>query len=277
MSGQGGGASEIGNRIKEHRFMFALERAARTATLTLCSPPNNELSVVDLRQLRSLLEDLQWERQLMALVITGEGGRYFSAGADLQGASRLKDAAYIAQNASAFTEAFQALQAFPVLTIAAINGLALGGGLELALACDLRVADENAILALPEARLGMTPCGGGTLNLPWLVGPAWAKRMILCGEYVKAAKAKEIGLVDEVCAPGEAVVRANAFARQAALQSPDASRVCKSLIDATKHGFSRGDWDQQRLAFVEIMECSNAKEGVDSFFERREPHWSYEP
>ena len=118
-----------------------------------------------------------------------------------------------------FGEAFEALSAFRGVSIAAVNGYAMGGGLECALACDIRIAEEQAQMALPEAGVGLLPCAGGTQNLPWLVGEGWAKRMILCGERIDARTAERIGLVEEVVAKGQALDAALKLA-----EKPRASR-----------------------------------------------------
>ena len=107
-----------------------------------------------------------------------------------------------------FGEGFECLADFRGVSIAAINGFAMGGGLEVALACDIRIAEEQAQMALPEAKVGLLPCAGGTQNLLNLVSMAWAKRLILCGERIKAAKALEIGLVEELVPQGGALEKA---------------------------------------------------------------------
>ena len=127
-----------------------------------------------------------------------------------------------------FGDAFEALTNFRGVSIAAINGYAMGGGLEVALACDIRIAEEQAQMALPEAKVGLLPCAGGTQNLAWLVGEGWAKRMILCGERLKADKAREIGLVEEVVGAGESLAAAMKLANQVGEQSPVAELHVKA-------------------------------------------------
>jgi enoyl-CoA hydratase/carnithine racemase len=120
------------------------------------------------------------DREIYSLVVTGDGEKFFSAGADLKLFAG-GDKATAREMARHFGEAFEALAGFRGLTIAAINGYAMGGGLECALACDLRIAEEHAQMALPEAGVGLLPCAGGTQWLSWLVGEGSAKRMVLCG------------------------------------------------------------------------------------------------
>ena len=150
--------------------------------------------------------------------------------------------------AQRFGEAFAALTAFRGVSIAAVNGYAMGGGLECAMACDIRIAEEHAQMALPEASVGLLPCAGGTQNLPWLVGEGWAKRMILCGERVTAAKALEIGLVEEVVPTGNGLEAALKLAEGACKQSPSSIARCKQLVMSARDGRSHSDgWRMERL------------------------------
>ena len=156
---------------------LVVERHDHVVQITLDNPPAHTWTLASLGALRELVADLNADDQVYALVITGGGAKFFSAGADLKlFADGDKDMAF--NMAAAFGEAFEALSAFRGVSIAAINGYAMGGGLECALACDIRIAEEHAQMALPEASVGLLPCAGGTQILPWLVGEGWAKRMI---------------------------------------------------------------------------------------------------
>ncbi|HBK46511.1 MAG TPA: enoyl-CoA hydratase, partial [Xanthomonadaceae bacterium] len=201
---------------REHTGL-KVERDGHVAIVTLDNPPAHTWTVHSLAALRDLVKALDADRGIYALVITGGGEKFFSAGADLkQFASG--DRAAAREAARRFGEAFEALSAFRGVSIAAINGYAMGGGLECALACDLRIVEEHAQLALPEASVGLLPCAGGTQNLPRLVGEGWAKRMILLGERVDADTAVRIGLAEEKVGKGEARARALAWAQQAGRQ-----------------------------------------------------------
>jgi enoyl-CoA hydratase/carnithine racemase len=175
--------------------------------------------------------------------------------------------------AERFGAAFEALSAFRGVTIAAINGYAMGGGLECALACDLRIMEPQAQLALPEAGVGLLPCGGGTQNLAWLVGEGWAKRMILCGERVGAETAEHIGLVEQVVAEGEARAAALALAERVGAQSPPAVAACKALIQRARTGSIAGAYAPERAAFVDLFDTQDQREGVNAFLEKRAPEW----
>jgi enoyl-CoA hydratase/carnithine racemase len=173
-----------------------------------------------------------------------------------------------------FGDAFATLTAFRGVSIAAINGYAMGGGLECAMACDIRIAEAHAQMALPEASVGLLPCAGGTQNLPWLVGEGWAKRMILCGERVDAETALRIGLVEEVVPSGEGLAKALALAEGACRQSPSAVARCKTLVMSARDGRSHSDgWRMERELFVELFSTEDQKEGVNAFLEKRSPQW----
>jgi enoyl-CoA hydratase/carnithine racemase len=172
-----------------------------------------------------------------------------------------------------FGEAFEALAAFPGLSIAAINGYAMGGGLECALACDLRVAEEHAVMGLPEASVGLLPCGGGTQWLAWTVGESWARRMVLLGERVDAATGQRIGLVDYVVPSGQGLARALELAEAVAKQSPSAVRACKRLIHGARTMSPQQALVAEREAFVELFDTEDQREGVAAFLGKRAPHW----
>lgn len=250
-----------------------VEADGHVAIVTLSNPPANTWTVHSLSALRDLVAALNADREIYALVITGEGEKFFSAGADLkQFASG--DKAGAREAARRFGEAFEALAAFRGVSIAAINGYAMGGGLECALACDLRIAEEQAQLALPEAAVGLLPCAGGTQALPRLVGEGWAKRMILLGERVDAATAQRIGLVEEVVAKGEARARALAWAQKAGKQSPTSVAACKTLVHATRSGSFASALVAEREAFVDLFDTADQAEGVNAFLAKRAPQWS---
>ncbi|WP_210396929.1 enoyl-CoA hydratase [Motiliproteus sediminis] len=249
-----------------------LEKRGHVALLTMNNPPANTWTEASLKELKSTVADLNEDRDVYALVITGQGEKFFSAGADL---NLFADGDFgVARNMSRyFGEAFEALSQFRGVSIAAINGFAMGGGLEVALACDLRVAEEQAQMALPEAKVGLLPCAGGTQNLLNLTSMAWAKRLILCGERVKADKALEIGLVEEVVPQGGALDRALALAAQVAEQSPSSVAACKTLIQLNHQRNNAQTLPAERELFVDLFHTEDQKEGVNAFLEKRKPEW----
>ena len=147
------------------------------------------------------------------------------------------------------------------------------GGLECAMACDIRIAESHAMMALPEAAVGLLPCGGGTQNLAWLVGEGWAKKMILCGERVDAETALRIGLVQEVVEKGTAVERAMELAGQVSKQSPTSVTACKHLIQAARSGNITHAYEAERNDFVHLFDSEDQSEGVQAFLEKRPPQW----
>ena len=251
---------------------LTLEIDGHVAVVTLSNAPANAWTRDSLVALRNLVRDLDANRDIYALVITGEGEKFFSAGADLKQFAD-GDKAVAREAARRFGEAFEALTAFRGVSIAAINGYAMGGGLECTLACDLRIAEEQAQLALPEAGVGLLPCAGGTQNLARLVGEGWAKRMILLGERVDAATALRIGLVEEVVPKGESRARAIAWAGQAGKQSPTSVAACKRLVQATRTQSHATALVSEREAFVDLFDSQDQKEGVLAFLEKRTPTW----
>jgi enoyl-CoA hydratase/carnithine racemase len=249
-----------------------LEKRGHTAILTLHNPPAHTWTADSLKALTQLVRDLDADREVYALVITGDGAKFFSAGADLKVFAD-GDKANARSMARLFGAAFEALSAFRGVSIAAINGYAMGGGLECALACDIRIAEEHAQMALPEATVGLLPCAGGTQNLPWLVGEGWAKRMILCGERIDAATARNIGLVEEVVATGSALEAALKLAERVAKQSPTSVSACKTLIQGARSSPLKQLLPIERELFVDLFDTADQKEGVTAFLQKRSPEW----
>jgi enoyl-CoA hydratase/carnithine racemase len=158
--------------------------------------------------------------------------------------------------------------------IAAINGYAMGGGLECCLACDMRIAESHAQMALPEPAVGLLPAGCGTQNLPGLVGEGWAKRMILTNERVDAATALRIGLVQEVVPKGKALESATALADRVGTLSPRAVEYCKALIHNARNGIPRrAGLALERERFMDLFDHSDQAEGVAAFLGKRKAEW----
>ncbi len=251
-----------------------LELQGHAAIATLDNPPAHTWTRQSLAALTQLVRDLNAHDEVYSLVITGQGEKFFSAGADLKLFAE-GDKAVAREMARRFGEAFEALAGFRGVSIAAINGYAMGGGLECALACDLRVAEEHSVMALPEAAVGLLPCAGGTQWLPWLVGEGWAKRMILCGERVDAATALRIGLVEEVTPRGSALARALELARGVARQSPGSVAACKRLIHRARTQSPVATLVAEREAFVDLFDTQDQREGVTAFLVKRAPVWRH--
>ncbi|MBN3494131.1 enoyl-CoA hydratase [Vibrio neptunius] len=242
------------------------------AIVTMNNPPANTWTAQSLAQLKQLVLDLNDDKDVYALVITGQGEKFFSAGADLKVFAD-GDKSVAVDMSRLFGEAFETLSAFRGVSIAAINGYAMGGGLEVALACDIRIAEEQAVMALPEAKVGLLPCAGGTQNLTALVGEGWAKRVILCGEQLDAAKALNIKLVEEVVSKGNALDAAISLAEMVANQSPSSVTACKSLIQNTRTSPLAHGLMKERELFIQLFDTQDQTEGVNAFLEKRQPQW----
>ncbi|PAJ73973.1 enoyl-CoA hydratase [Pseudoalteromonas sp. NBT06-2] len=249
-----------------------LEKQDHIAILTMSNPPANTWTRDTLVALKELVLELNSDKNIYSLVITGEGEKFFSAGADLN-VFASGDKGVAAEMSFVFGQAFETLSDFRGVSIAAINGFAMGGGLEVALACDIRILEQQAQVALPEAKVGLLPCAGGTQNLATLVGEGWAKRMILCGERLKADKALQIGLVEEVVETGTSLQHALVLAKKVEDQSPVAVSACKTLIQQGRSGSTRGALPLEREMFVTLFDTKDQKEGVQAFLEKRKANW----
>ncbi|OMH38313.1 enoyl-CoA hydratase [Motiliproteus sp. MSK22-1] len=249
-----------------------VEKQGHVAVVTMNNPPANTWTEESLKALKKLVLELNEDKDIYSLVLTGQGEKFFSAGADLN--LFAEGNMGVARNMSRyFGEAFETLSEFRGVSIAAINGFAMGGGLEVALACDIRIVEEQSQMALPEAKVGLLPCAGGTQNLSWLVGEGWAKRMILVGERVNAAKALEIGLVEEVVEKGEALTKAVEMAQKVAEQSPTSVAACKKLIQMGRSGPIAAALSPERELFADLFHSEDQKEGVQAFLQKRKPEW----
>lgn len=249
-----------------------LDICEHTAVITINNPPANTWDAESLIGLRQIVSELNANRNIYALVITGSGDKFFSAGADLKMFAS-GDKAVAQDIGLKFGQAFEALADFRGVSIAAVNGFAMGGGLECAMACDIRIVERQAKLALPEAKVGLLPCAGGTQRLTALVGPGWAKRMILCGERIDAETAQRIGLAEEVVDSGEAKSAAMNLAASVAAQSPVAVSFCKELIHEARDAVMPKGLILERERFIQLFDTADQKEGVNAFLEKRQPEW----
>ena len=243
------------------------------ALVTLNNPSANTFTADGLAQLTALVDELNRDLAVYAVVLTGHGEKFFSAGADLKTFAG-GDKAMARLMARRFGAAFEALQEARPVVIAAINGYAMGGGLECALACDLRIAEEHAQMALPEPSVGLLPAGCGTQTLPWLVGEGWAKRMILTNERLNAETALRIGLVEQVVPRGQGLATALDMAARVSTLSPRAVTFSKQLIHQARLGTPRAAaLAVERERFLDLFDGEDQQEGVAAFLEKRKPVW----
>lgn len=249
-----------------------LETRGHTAVITMNNPPANTWTPESLAELERLICELNADPENYALVLASDSEKFFSAGADLTRFNH-DDKGQAFEFINAFGSAFQALASYNGVAIAAITGYAMGGGLEVALACDIRVAEQQSKMALPECTVGLLPGGLGTQHLPWLVGEGWAKRMILLGERIDAETALSIGLVQEVVDTGKALDKALELAEKVAGQSPTSVRYCKQLIMSARNRPLESGFTLERELFVKLWDSEDQKEGVAAFVEKRKPQW----
>ena len=242
-------------------------RSDGVAVVRLDNPKVNALSTTLLAQLEAAAITLT-EDPPGAVVVTG-GDRIFAAGADIAEFGGPDEARTVG---GGFVRALDAVASIPRAVIAAISGFALGGGCELALACDFRVASERAKLGQPEILLGVIPGGGGTQRLARLVGPAKAKDMILTGRQVGAEEALRIGLVDEVVAPDALHDRALALAAELAQGAVVAQGLAKRAIDRGLQGSLAAGVELEQELFAQVFATEDARIGVASFLEHGPGH-----
>jgi enoyl-CoA hydratase len=242
------------------------------ATLTFDRPAvKNALNLETVNECRAALHALAANADVGVLILTGAGDTSFVSGADINDVrARTRDDGLAAINSSLFAE----VERFPRPTIAAVNGVALGGGCELALACDIRVAADTAKFGQPELGLGIIPGAGGTQRLPRIVGLGWAKHLILTGDILDAKQALEIGLVTAVMPGGQLQVRARELAKRIMRQGPLAARLAKLALNAS----ARVDLDSglliETLAQALCYASEDKQEGTSAFLEKRKPKFT---
>lgn len=243
--------------------------------LTLKNPPVNALSTKLMEELEMAVKEVSEDKTTRAVILTGDG-QFFSAGADLK---------EIASKAAEFkTEAvkivgrghriFRTLEKMPQPVIAAINGLAVGGGLEMVLACDIRIAGDSAKLGLPEVNYGLMPAYGGTQRLVRVVGMGKAKELIFSGAMISAADALKFGLVNKTVPSGQELRAARDMAHTIAQKAPLAVSAAKKVM---LEGFDK-DIDsgltEEAHAFEKVSESEDLLEGITAFIERRPPKFA---
>jgi enoyl-CoA hydratase len=219
---------------------------------------------------------LEGDEAVRAVVVTGAGDKAFCAGSDIKEFAAVRDRV-VEKKLARENEAFGRFESLSKSTVAAIDGLAYGGGCEISMACDLRITGEGAKIALPEVRLGVVPGSGGLLRLPELVGPARAVELMYLGEPIDAREAERIGLVNEVVPDGEAISRALDVARSISRQPKDAVAAIKRGVRESLHS-SREDSVRLTLALSDrLFRTEDCAEGILAFFEKREPRFEVAP
>jgi enoyl-CoA hydratase/carnithine racemase len=248
-------------RAMSSEFVHLEHRADGVVVLRLNRPPLNALSIAVLAGIADAAADLAADPSVKAVVVAGSE-KAFAAGADINELASPDTARPIIEM---FRRAFDGLGAIPRPVIAAVSGFALGGGFELALACDLRIAAESARLGFPEISLGVFPGAGGTQRATRLVGPARVKELMWTGRHVKAEEALAIGLVDRVVPTAELDERALEWAASLASGAVVAMGLAKRAIDDGLDGSLAAGLDAETAAFLEVLRTEDAAVGFRSF------------
>lgn len=243
----------------------------KIATLTINRPDSlNALNAQVFSDLDQAFDLLAADQSVRCIIVTGSGEKSFVAGADIKEFS-----SYNAEEAKALSKRghiiFSKIENLNKPVIAAINGFALGGGLELAMACHIRYASDNAKLGLPEVTLGLIPGYGGTQRLPKLVGKGMANEMIFSAKMISAEKAKSVGLVNDIFSQQELLEKAKELAAQIAKNSPQGIAKAIQAVNAceTEHGMSK-----EIDCFGDLFAKDDFKEGVSAFLEKRKPSFN---
>lgn len=251
-----------------------LEKKDQTATITVNIPESrNALSVPIVEYIDSLVNEVIADKDIRCLVITGGGEKSFIAGADIRKLAEMspEDSRY---SIEAGHKLFSKIETLDIPTIAAVNGYCLGGGLEIAMCCDIRVGSQNAKFGLPEINIGMIPGWGGTLRLPRLIGESRAKNMILRGKIITSQEAFDYGLISEVYEDVQTLrEQAQGLAKELASRAPITMKMDKRLIydAANKQPTEIAQRDALALGFLFTTE--DAFEGLNAFLEKRAPQY----
>ena len=245
-----------------------VQSTGRVALVTIDRPQKlNAMTAAFWGDLRNVLDRLTNEHDTRAIVITGAGPRAFSAGGDIQGFLELRSEEDIRAYQRDAMEAFAHVERCPVIVIAAVNGIAFGGGCELALACDFVIAGEQASFAMPEANLGLVP-GFGIIRSPDMIGAKMTKYLVATGDCIDAATAMQAGLAQRVVADATLLDEAMQIAERVASRSPQALAVGKKLVNA---GLETAAIEASIAQVSQLQAHRDRQQGIAAFLERRAP------
>ena len=254
---------------------ISTERDGHVAVVTIDNPPMNALSAALLDELEAEVDALDRDDDVRAIVLRGGGERAFVAGADIKEFPSLRESPPSEGGSARGIQKLGArMDQARTPFVAAIQGFCLGGGLELAMACDIRVAAEDAQLGQPEIKLGLIPGGGGTQRLPRLVGPGRAMLINLTGDFVDAQTAERWGLVERIAPKGEVVEAATEIARTIAARSPVSVGVLRELARETRDLPLAEGLQREAAGFVRCLTSEDGLEGVTAFIEKRDPQFT---
>ena len=249
-----------------------LEKVGNAAIITIERPPANALSSALIQDLNKLLDDLEHDQNIRAILLHGEG-RFFSAGADIKEFTTVENGADFAKMAVKGQDVFERIENFPKPIVAAIHGAALGGGLELAMACHIRLVSEDAKLGLPELQLGLIPGFAGTQRLPRLVGVAKAAEMLFTSDPISGREAVQWGLANQVYPEEQLLDKAKEMIFKISRKSPISIKAVIELLQFNKtEQFNEGvKLEAEKFGFV--FDSEDGQEGIRAFLEKREPNF----
>lgn len=240
------------------------------AVISINRPPANALSTQVLKGLSKILDELENSDEVRVLVLHGEG-RFFSAGADIKEFTSLRDESDYAILAKNGQDLFERMEQYPKPIIASIHGAALGGGLELALGCHIRIVSEDAKLGLPELQLGIIPGFGGTARLPRYVGVAKAAEMFWTSDHITGLEAVRLGLANHAFKEETVLEETLKIARKIALKSPITLAATIELLNLAKKEDFQGVVDREAQLFAKVFSTEDSVEGIQAFLEKRKP------
>ena len=254
--------------MSEYKYL-QVEQSDGIAVVTVNRPDKlNALNAATTAEIRGAFEMLRKDHGVRGIILTGSGEKAFIAGADIGELSQMTPLSGV-EISRMGQDTLRIIETMPVPVIAAVNGFALGGGLEIALACHIRIASENAKLGLPEVKLGIIPGYGGTFRLPRVVGRGRALELMLTGEMVNAQEAYRIGLVNHVVPQAQLLETAQAMAKKIAANGPVAVALAIQAVDNSYHTTTE---DAQRLEanmFGLLASTQDMREGMGAFLEKR--------
>mgnify|MGYP001494467006 FL=1 len=253
---------------------ITIKKIGHLGLITINRPKKyNAISLATLEELEEALDSLANDDNIKVIAFTGEGKKAFASGSDL---SEVKDRNFKKALEPIIQGLADKMEKTPKPIIAAINGICMGGGLEVALACDLRVASTNAVFATPEGKLGIIPGGGATARLPRIVGRGWGMEMLLMGDSINAEKALKIGLVTRVFPEEDLISEVSKMSEQLSQFAPLVPRTIKAIVNFGMEGSLASALMFEKYAQGALVQTEDKKEGINAFLEKRKPNFKGE-